>query len=141
MLDFLSHLYSSGLSYSSINVARAALSTCIFIDGSPVGQHYLVVRLLKGIFQERPKLPKNIVTWDPNIVLLYIKSLGPSTGMTLMLLAAKVATLIWLLGAQRGQSLHLIDIRNLRMTKFSVKITFGDILKTTRAGFQQKKLK
>ena len=107
----------------------------------PVGQHHLVIRILKGIFNLRPKLPKNVVTWDPSIALQYIKTLGPSAGIPLILLAAKVATLIWLLAAQRGQSLTLIDIRNLRITKFSVTFAFGDLLKTTRPGFQQKEIK
>ena len=38
------------------------------------------------------------------------------------------------------QSVHLLDIRNVSITKHQVKIRFRDILRTTRQGFQQKEI-
>ena len=142
VVNFLAALYKQELSYSAINSARSALSTFIFIDGKPVGQHPLVIRLLKGVFNSRPSLPKTNVTWDPEIVLKLIKAkLSPSASLKLFELTLKVTALLWLLTGQRSQSLHLLDIRNLTLTDHSLKIRFGDPLKTTRPGFHQEEIK
>ena len=58
-LEFLHHQYENGLPYSGINTARSALSTVIFLpDGSSFGNHPLVSRFLKGVFESRPSLPR-----------------------------------------------------------------------------------
>ena len=69
VLDCLAFLFNRGLSYSTINTARSALSTLIAIGHKPVGSHPFVIRLLKGVFNTRPALPKNVVTWDPEVLL------------------------------------------------------------------------
>ena len=140
VVNFLTHLYESGLGYSAINSARSALSTVVVVDGKPVEQHALVIRSLKGIFNLQPSLPKNIVTWDPAVVTKYLKTLSPVANLKLLDLSHKTAMLLLLLTGQRGQSIHLIDIRNLTVTNHYVKIRFGDAMKTTRPGFQQKEL-
>ena len=51
VLDFLTLLYQQGLTYSAINTARSALSSYITLEnGTCVGQHPPVSRLMKGIF-------------------------------------------------------------------------------------------
>ena len=140
VLDFLSHLFDSGLSYSALNSARSALSTFIIVDGKPVGSHPLVVRLLKGVFNTRPSLPKNTVTWDPQILLDYLRTLSPVRNLNLLDLSVKTVSLLLILTGQRGQSLHLMDVRNITITQNHVKIRFGDLLKTTRPGFHQQEL-
>ena len=140
VINFLTYLYESGLGYSAINTARSALSTFIVCEGKPVGRHPLIIRLLKGIFHERPSLPRNNVTWNPEVVTNYLKTLSPVATLNLLELSQKTVMLLLLLTGQRGQSLHLLDIRNVNITKNHVKIRFGDILKTTRPGFQQKEI-
>ena len=54
VIDFLSQLFEKVLGYSCINSARSALSTFININNNPVGQHPLVVRLMKGILTSDP---------------------------------------------------------------------------------------
>jgi hypothetical protein len=63
VLEFLLEMFHTGkdgdgLSYSTINTVRSALSTIIRIDNKPIGQHALVTRFLKAAFNERPALPK-----------------------------------------------------------------------------------
>ena len=137
VIDFLSQLFEKGLGYSCINSARSALSTFININNNPVGQHPLVVRLMKGIFNKRPSLPKNNITWDPEIVLNYLKTLSPAAKLNLINLSIKTVALILILTGQRGQSLHLLDIRNVTVSSGYIKFKFGDILKTSRPGYQQ----
>ena len=125
VLNFLAHLFESGLSYSSINTARSALSTFINVDGKPVGQHRLVIRLMRGVFNRRPNLPKNNVTWDVSKMLNYLKTLSPVQSITLLTLSLKTLALLLLLTGQRGQTLHLMDTRNITLNDQRIKIRFG----------------
>ena len=140
ILDFLTHLFECGYSYSALNSARSALSTVILIAEKPVGMHPLVIRLLKGMFNLRPSLPRNIVSWDPQIVLNHLKTLSPVKNLSLKDLTLKAVTLFWLLSGQRGQSVQLVDVRNITLTAHVVKVRFGDVLKVTRPGFQQQEV-
>jgi integrase len=138
VLDFLSILFESGDSYSTINTARSSLSSFIKIEGRPAGEHPEVVRFLKGVFNLRPALPKSSAIWDPDTVLDVLKTLSPVQTLTMKMLTLKCATLLWLLSAQRGQTMKLIDVRNIKVADRKVDIAFGDLLKTTRPGFHQK---
>ena len=129
VIDFLSQLFEKGLGYSCINSAQSALSTFSNMNNNPVGQHPLGVRLMKGIFNKRPNLPKNNITWDPEIVLNYLKTLSPIGKLNLINLSIKTVALILILTGQRGQSLHLLDIRNVTVSSGNIKLKFGDILK------------
>ena len=135
VLDFLLLLFrANNYSYSTMNTLRSALSTIIRIDDKPVGQHPLVVRFMKACYNERPALPKNKITWDTDKMLVYLKSLSPSKKLSLESLTKKVTMLLLLLSGQRGQSIHLLDIRNMTLTKSSVTFRIGDPLKQTRPG-------
>lgn len=140
LLDFLFEAFQnggqndSGLGYSSINTIRSAISAIATIDGQPAGQHPLVRRFLKSVFQQRPSLPRYSTTWDPNIVLDHIKSLGPNKRLTVMQLSSKLAMLMLLLSGQRGQTLHLLDTRNMQLTPSTASFQIADLLKTSRPG-------
>lgn len=140
VINFLTTVYKTGVGYSCLNTARSAISSLVSIEGTPVGSHPLIVRLLKGMYNSRPSLPKTNVTWEPEILLLYLKTLSPVRRLSLKKLTYKTTTLLWLLSAQRGQTIQMIDIRNITLTKHVVKIRFGDILKTSRPGFQQSEI-
>ena len=105
-----------------------------------MGSHPYVIRLLRGIFNLRPAIPKNSVTWDPQVLLNYLKKLSPVKTLSLRNLTYKGISLLWLLSGQRGQSIQLIDVRNVILNKNVLKISFGDLLKSSRPGFQQKQL-
>lgn len=137
MLNFLCKLHQSGLSYSALNTARSALSTFLTIQNEPIGRHPFVIRFLKGCYQLRPSIPKNIVTWDVNIVLRYLDDLFPLDKITFRNLTLKCVTLLAILSAQRASALHSIDVRNITMFEKEVKIRFGDLLKTSRPGVHQ----
>ena len=140
VINFLTSLFNNGLSYSAINTAQSALSSLLMLKGVPVGSNPLVVRLLKGIFNLRPSIPKTIVTWDTDILLNYLRKLSPVRTLTLKMLSMKTAALLWILTSQRSQSMQMLDVRNLTVSDHSVKIRFGDTLKTTRPGFHQKEI-
>lgn len=134
ILEFLTELFHSGAGYSTINTARSALSTFISVDNFSVGQHPLVKHFLRGVFNLRPSLPKYAVTWDANVLLSFLKTLSPVKLLNLTKLSYKLVTLLALLSGQRGQTLHLLDIKHMKITEFKVTIFVNDLLKHSKPG-------
>ena len=53
--NFLASLYGEGYQYNSVNAYRSAISSVHDkVDGVDVGQHPIVTRLLKGVYNVRP---------------------------------------------------------------------------------------
>ncbi|VDI55641.1 Hypothetical predicted protein [Mytilus galloprovincialis] len=73
VLEFFTTLFKEGnLGYSSLNLARGALSSLgLTIDSIPVGRHAMVIRYMKGIFNLRPPRPRYESTWDVSKVLQF----------------------------------------------------------------------
>ena len=64
-MNFLTLLFQNGLSYSSICVARLALSCYLETDNcEQFEKQRLVKRFMKGVFELRPAFPKYAVTCD-----------------------------------------------------------------------------
>ena len=59
VLHFLTELSEANCGYSALNTAKSALSTFIVFPGNnSVGNHPLVTRFMKGVFQSSPRFPK-----------------------------------------------------------------------------------
>ena len=67
------------------------------VDDCTVGTHPLVVRLLKGMFNERPLFPRYTDSWEVTPVVESLRR--SSEELTLLQLSKKVATLIALSNA------------------------------------------
>jgi hypothetical protein len=74
----------------------------------------------------KPSLPRYNFTWNVTDLLKYLGKLNNVT-LTLKQATFKLSTLLALLTAQRLQSLHLIDIRNIVFSENIIKIRFGDL--------------
>ena len=134
---YLTSLYEAGASYSRLNLARSALSTCLDkIDNHNVGTHPLVVRLMKGVYRLRPPSAKYSYIWDVNLVFNIIKSWGPNSCSSLESLTMKLCGLLALSTGQRVQTLASIFVENILM-KEPVEIKITKILKTSRVGSKQ----
>ena len=99
-----------------------------------MGQHPLVCRFMRAVFQLRPAFPRYRTTWDPDVVLSYIKRLGPNRYLSTILLSRKLTMLLLLQSGQRCQSLHLLDLRNMSLSASKVSFRIGDPLKSSRPG-------
>ena len=67
---FLTHLFNSGLKYKTITGYRSMLSSVLApIGRTPVGQHPVIIRLFRGVFNKRPPLKELIPEWDLPLVL------------------------------------------------------------------------
>jgi len=75
--EFLAKLFKENtIGYSAINTARSALSAIITpINGIPFGRQPLIQRLMRGVFKQRPSLPKYTVTFDVKTMFDFIESL------------------------------------------------------------------
>ena len=77
-------LYNKGLTYSTINTVRSALSSVITLEsGENFESHPLVVRFFKGIYELRKPQPKYNSIWDASKVLDYLGKLHPLNALTL----------------------------------------------------------
>ena len=80
VVNFLAHLYDAGYQYRSLNSYRSAISSVhTEVDGHSVGEHPLVARLLKGIFNQHPPRPQYETTWDVAQVTEYLEKVGERT--------------------------------------------------------------
>ena len=108
LTQVLEFLYTQlHLSYSTMNTAQSALSCIIFVDNMPVGQHPLVCRFLKGVFERKPASKKYYGIWDVKTVLQFLR-----TFITL-----KLAMLLALVGIQRKQTLLHLNVNSQYMVK------------------------
>ena len=109
--NFLAYLYKEGYQYSSVNAYRSAISSVHEkVEGYTVGQHPLICRLVKGVFQSRPPLPRYTHTWDVQKVLNYLDTLGDNQMLSLKHLTWKVTMLLALSRPSRSADLSKLDI-------------------------------
>ena len=119
-VSFMTKLISSNISYSSLCTARSALSCVIDTNSDTVttfGSLPEVKRLMKGAFEIKPSYPESskATTWDPNIVLNYLKNLYPNKHLNLKELKLKVVTLLALCTGQRLQTLQKLNTNNMTL--------------------------
>ena len=133
--NFLAHLHKEGYRSSSLNVFRSAISSVHDkVDGVDVGKHPTVTRLLKGAFHERPPLPRYTSTWDVNAVLLYLKSLGPTSDLTLKQLTYKLVMLLALTRPSRSADLSSLSLARRRFCPEGVTFLPATLAKQSRQG-------
>ena len=131
----MSELFGQQLAYRSLNTVRSALSSLgIIINGFAIGQHPLVIKFMKGVFNLRPPRSRYTEIWDVSKVLSYIKTMQDDEVLTLKLLTLKLTMLVALTQASRTQSLHLLSIENLRKGSDSYVLQYNDMLKQCRPG-------
>lgn len=135
VIEFLTELFESGLSYETLNTARSSLSNlCEKINGYTVGNHPLVVRFLSGVYNLRPTKPRYHETWDVSKVLCYLKTLSPVEQLDLKLLSYKTVMLIALTQASRAHSISLLTLDGMKKDSKSFTLFYSGLLKQSRKG-------
>ena len=111
ILEFLLYQLNLGKRYRTINAIRSAISmTHEEVDGTRVGQHPMVSRFLKGVFNDRPPAPKYSQTWDVDVVLSFLKALPENDHLSFTQLSHKLAMLMALSNADRCSDLAALDL-------------------------------
>ena len=135
-VEFLMTLHSQGLSYSSINTARSALSSILKLENCDnFGTHPLVTRFMKGIYELIKPKPKYNQIWDVSQVLDYLKTfktLYPLEKLSLKELTQKTVMLLLLVTGQRGQFIHLLSLNGIQLTPQTAYLSLEEHTKTSR---------
>ncbi len=96
---------------------------------------------MKGVFVQRPTLPRYRDTWDVDVVLRYIKGLSPIRQLGLKQLTLKLVMLLALLSGKRLQFLHCLKLPNMSLTPHHCIFTVDELLKTTKPGHHEAGIK
>ena len=135
VLEFLYDQFELGKQYRTINSLRSAISmTHHEVDGVRVGQHPIVSRFLKGIFNSRPPAPRYSVTWDVDVVLQYLRGLPQNEDLSFQALSHMVAMLMALANADRCSDLASLDLDYMQYQVNGVKFVIPGLTKTRRSG-------
>jgi integrase len=110
-----------------MNTSRSALSTVF--NSPPIGEHILVRRFMRSVFNIRPNLPRYNKIWDVSIVLKYLENLSPGKYLNLRQLSHKLVTLIALITGQRSQTIQSLNLEDLNITKHSATFHVNTLLK------------
>ena len=97
------------------------------------GAQESVKRFLKGVYEARPSNPRYAVTWEVNKVLNYLKSTS-TTECSLKDLTLKLITLMSLLSAQRGQTIHYLSLEDMVVSETSVTFFVSKPLQQSKPG-------
>ena len=83
--------------------------------------------------KQGPLNPRYAVTWDVNKVLNYLKSIS-TTECSLKDLTLKLVTLMSLVSAQRGQTIHYLSLEDMVVSKAAVTFVISKPLKQSKPG-------
>ena len=124
--------YDTGLSYSSINTARSALSNLMQLQNwTDFGSNALVSRFMRGVFVQRPALPRYKEILDVSVVLRYVEKWYPLKELDLKHLTFKTVMLMALSSGQRCQTINALNITNMQLTEKRCIFEIKELLKTT----------
>ena len=127
LITFFNILFNEGKNYNTLCVARSAISALSLKSEVSIGSHQLVKRFLTGCFNIKPALPRYSITWDPHMVLNFLKGWSPVNTI-----CTSIEYLLCLLvSGQRGQAIHVFDLRNMSWERDRVICRFGDPTKTS----------
>ena len=130
IIAFLTQPFKQGIGYSALNTARSSINQFVSIcSGNDFGSNKLIKKFMKGIFELKPALPKYTQIWDVQTVLHFMTTL-PSD-LSLIMLSGKLTVLFLLLTAQRCQTLHLIQLADIKFEENSM-ITALTLYQTTK---------
>ena len=135
IVNYLTERFHKGDSYRTLNSRRSAISAYhITVEGEKVGQHSLVRKLLKALFNARPPQPRYVIQWDVDQVLQYIKSLGPNSTLSDKDLSFTVTMFMALTSAGRSSELNALDLRYMADKEDVITFTLGKLTKSRKYG-------
>ena len=94
--SFLHEMFQKNFSYSTCNGFRSAISATVEpVNGQPIGQHSLVVAVMKSIKSSIPPQPKYSESWNLDTLLQFLETQwGDNGALTLEQLRAKTVVLV-----------------------------------------------
>ena len=109
--------FAEGKQYRTINVLRSAISSAhVYANNKPIGQHPLVIRLMRGVSICRPPQSRYQHTWDVALVTEYLSlsRLGANDTLSEKKLAQKLCMLMALTCPERCSIMASLNVRYLK---------------------------
>lgn len=132
---FLRLLLEGGASYSTVNVARCALSAVLDTGSNmTIGSDKWVSGVVKGCGNLNPPEPRYDSTWDVSLVFRTLETWGNNSELSLLRLSKKTVMLLLLCTAQRGQTIWLFRISGLKWTDYGARFNMAQQLKHNQPG-------
>ncbi len=101
-----------------------------------IGTNALVMRFMKGVSRNRPSTPRYNCIWDVDVVLNMFRKQPLAEYLSLYDLTLRTVTLLALVSAQRGQSIHLLDTDAMTRSRDKFVFHLHDEFKQARPGFE-----
>lgn len=128
-------MFDKGCAYSTINSAKCAIATIVFIPPyTSINKHPLVKKYMSGIYNLNPPKPKLSFVWDVDILFRYFEQQGDNTSLPFDILTQKLLTLLLLLGAHRLSTIELFSVDYMILNDLSVTFSPTGVLKQSRNG-------
>ena len=108
-------------------------STFNLLENSHLGSDPRVSSLLKGVYNLRPPVPRYQSTWDPSVVVNFLKK-SANESLSLLGLSKKLATLLALTTLMRGAELSSISLASVRVVGESASFSLAKPRKAQHAG-------
>ena len=114
-------------------MARSAISYFL-CDFFKLSEDVFVKRLFRYFYVERPLKARYVTFWPVSKLLELLSSWHPLENLDLRKLTLKTVALISLTssGSDRGQSVHLANVKNTVVKDDSIEFVIFDRIKTTR---------
>ena len=110
ILLYLINLFNHGAEARTVGGEKSAISAYHpLINGHKVGNHPLIMDLMKSIRKNRPMKSRYHVIWDVSVVIAFLKSLDNDT-ISVRLLGWNTASLLAIAAAKRGCELAELTI-------------------------------
>ena len=114
VVNFLSELFDTNVSYSVIKCAKSALSQKISLPPYVnVGDHPTIRKFMTGVFNLRPPRQKVSFVWDVKQLFDYFKLLDHNDKLTDKDLTHKLVLLLLLLGGQRVNTIFNFHVNEM----------------------------
>ena len=141
-LQFLVWLHEKhAAKYSTIHSARSAMSAFTPTQQEMTfGKDPLVSRVVKGMFRERPRIPRKVVVYDTNKVIRHFSNMPRNKDLMLEQLTKKLTTLLCILSGQRSQTLSKLYIDHMHKDDNIFTFFIPKMLKSTTPTFHQEPL-
>jgi hypothetical protein len=143
--EFLTYLYDQGLKYKTITGYRSMLSSILPpVEKFQIGQHPFIIRLLRGIFNERPPIRKLVPEWDLPLVLECLKKppFEPMKDASLKFITWKVCFLIAISCFRRCSDLQALYLGegNINIQKKGITFIRSGLAKQDRPSHHSRKI-
>ena len=141
-LTFLTDLHSKCYKYNQINTLRSVLSIIIRVKNNTWGKLPVVKKYMKGIFESEAVFPKYNIIWNVSNVFNFFRHMPLPHELGLKELSQKLCLLLILItGGQRCQTIHNIQIADLKILDGKLFTPIMSKIKQTRPSLHMEPLK